>query len=127
MGSNAAARSTTGRDRRVTERELVVLWREEAQTLERYGDERGATMLRRNADDLEAAMRAAADEALDLDAAAAESGYSKDRLRHMISDGTLPNAGRKGSPRVRRVDLPRKSSRASTFDAELTARKLVSR
>lgn len=109
----------------MTSRELMTQWREDAATLARYGDERGAMLLRRAADDLEAALRAQDEELLDLDAAAQESGYSKDRLRHMVADGALPNAGRKHAPRVRRADLPRKRPRSSQFDPAATARAIT--
>ncbi len=40
--------------------------------------------------------------------AALESGLSEDHLRHGVADGKIPNAGRKGAPRIRRADLPLK-------------------
>lgn len=110
---------------RMTTRELITMWRTDAGMLERYGDDRGANLLKRAATDLECALRAEEDELLDLDAAAQESGYSKDRLRHMVAEGTVPNAGRRHAPRVRRGDLPRKRSRSSQFDAAATARAIT--
>jgi hypothetical protein len=55
-------------------------------------------------------IRAEQDAVLTLAQASAESGYRVDSLRHKLADGTLPNAGRKGSPRIRRADLPRKAT-----------------
>jgi hypothetical protein len=43
---------------------------------------------------------------LTLTAASNLSGYSTDHLSRLIREGSLPNAGRKGAPRIRRVDLP---------------------
>jgi hypothetical protein len=51
------------------------------------------------------------DELLTLDAATTESGYSAERLRHLVADGAVPNAGRRGAPRVRRGDLPKRANR----------------
>ena len=52
------------------------------------------------------------DEVLSLRASAGESGYSVDRLQKLVADGSIPNAGRKGKPGIRRGDLPRKPARA---------------
>ena len=52
-------------------------------------------------------------EALTIKQAAQESGYSQEALRRAIRNGDLANAGRKGSPRIKRVDLPRKLNGAS--------------
>ena len=106
--------------------ELAARWRQDAEVCARYGDERGAGVLHRVADELDAALRATGDEALTLEAAAMESGYSRDRLRHMVADGEIPNAGRRGAPRIRRGDLPRKkSSRGDAFDPAAAARSVL--
>lgn len=81
---------------------------------------------RESAAELDAALRGAADTELTLDQAASESGYSKRRLRELIASEDLPNAGRKGAPRIRRRDLPRKPRPAADgFDDDAEARKLV--
>lgn len=88
---------------------LADAWKAEAATLvRRYGDERTAHVCRLHAAELEEAIRAAEDETLTLTQAARESGYSSDHLRHLVADGTIPNAGEKGRPRIRRGDLPLK-------------------
>jgi hypothetical protein len=103
-------------------------WRGDAATLARYGDTRGAELLRQAAADLEATLEEAADEALSLEEAVRESGYSERRLRELIADGSVPNAGRKGKPRIRRCDLPRKARKAvSGYDAEADAHSLLMR
>lgn len=104
---------------------LAKSWREDAELLERYGDTHLGTACRRHADELEATLRSGADEALDLAAAAAESGYSAERLRHKVAEGSIPNAGKKGSPRIRRGDLPLKRTRATRFDATAIARRIL--
>jgi len=53
----------------------------------------------------------AALEALSLPQAASESGYSADHLAREVRVGRIPNAGRRGAPRIRRGDLPRKPGR----------------
>ena len=50
-------------------------------------------------------------EALTLEKAAAESGFSYSALEKLIRRGELPNLGQKGRPRVRRGDLPRKPTK----------------
>lgn len=107
-----------------TPRELSIRWRDDAARLATYGDDRVAGVIKRLADELEAALRGLADEPLTLSQAALESGFSKDRLRHLVSSGELVNVGRKGSPRLRRGDLPRKST-AGGFDPAAAARKVV--
>jgi len=86
--------------------DLADRWSVEATYLERWGDERGASILRQCATELDAAARAQDDEALTIAASSAASGYSRDHLRVLVSSGEIPNAGRKGSPRIRRSDLP---------------------
>jgi len=82
------------------------------------------------ANELEAALRDEADELLTLSQAAAESGYSEDHLGRELRAGRIPNAGRPGAPRVRRVDLPKKPRRLSAgephaYDPVADARSLL--
>ena len=110
----------------MTARDLAVRWRADAELLEQYGDEQLAHVCRQHADQLAAALSSQDDEPLDLAAASAESGYSSDRLRHMLTEGRVPNAGKRGAPRIRRGDLPRKRRPgARGFDAASLARDLV--
>jgi hypothetical protein len=63
---------------------------------------------------------------------AAASGYSTDHLTALIRKGTLPNAGRKHAPRIRRGDLPRKPRRSQSgsalphTDLDAIARRIIS-
>ena len=50
-------------------------------------------------------------EVLSLSEAAAESGYSKRRLRELLTEGKVPNQGERGRPRILRADLPLKAGR----------------
>ena len=49
------------------------------------------------------------DAPLSLTEAARESGFSADHLGRLVRAGHLRNAGRKGAPRIRRCDLPRRT------------------
>ncbi len=109
--------------------ELASTWRARAEGLRRYAPA-AARAFQDAAAELEAAMAEAADEVLTLAEASRESGYSARRLRELVAAGGLPNAGRKGVPRLRRADLPRKGRRGnggSGYDAEAHARELVGR
>ncbi len=59
--------------------------------------------------DLEALGKASDDE-LNLTDAARVSGYSPDHLSRLVRDGKLSNYGRRGAPRVKRSELPVRSS-----------------
>jgi hypothetical protein len=87
---------------------LAALWRERATLLRQHGADASAMTLEAVAGELDASLRAEADTALTLTDAARESGFSADHIRHLVSSGAIPNAGRKGSPRIRRQDLPAK-------------------
>lgn len=92
--------------------ELIQAWREEAERLrERYGDERLAKICETHARELEAALATSQDEVLTLTEAAKESGYSADHLGRLVAAGTIPNAGRKHAPGIRRRDLPARPGR----------------
>ena len=94
--------------------------------LREYGQKAAAKVAELHAMQLREALRAASDESLTLAEAAAESGYSKRRLRELVPEGSVPNAGRKGAPRIRRGDLPRKAKAASDgFDAGAEARAIM--
>ena len=67
-------------------------------------------------------------EALTLGQAAGESGYTYSALEKMLRRGELPNVGERGSPRVRRGDLPRKAARQHSGDQpDLAERVLAGR
>lgn len=79
--------------------------------LRRRGLEREATLEDSIVDEVESALRAHAQQELDLQEAATESGYSKKRLRELVREGKIPDIrpeGSSGPIRVRRCDLPRK-------------------
>lgn len=92
---------------------LVTAWLERAELLERYAPHVAAAF-RDCAAELERTLRDDESEALTLAEAALASGYSAEHLRHLIARGELQNAGRRGAPRVRRGDLPRKAKGTPT-------------
>ena len=111
----------------MTVAELIRRWATEAELLEGYGAAEAASATRRHAQELSEALRAADDEELTLEAAAKESGYSRRRLRELVASGDVPNAGRKGAPRIRRADLPRRpgSTTGHGFDARAHAAEVL--
>jgi hypothetical protein len=109
----------------MTPAELSATWRSRAAELRRYGAEPQAVTLEAAAAELDASLRQAACTPLTLAEAAEESGYAPRTLRQMVSEGTLPNAGQRGRPRILRRDLPRRPGRnRSGFDAAEAARLL---
>ena len=105
---------------------LADQWEADAEKLREYGQESAAKVAELHAHQLREALRAASDESLTLAEAAVESGYSKRRLSELVSEGSVPNAGRKGAPRIRRGDLPRKARATSNgFDADAEARTIM--
>lgn len=112
----------------MTPRDLVTSWRERADVLEPYAPH-VARAFRDHADELEAALHSAMDALLTLDQASRESGYTADHLRHLVAQGTIPNAGKKGAPRVRRADLPRrvKPTPSTAYDPDADALTLLQR
>jgi len=88
---------------------LVTRWRAEAEVLRRRGAEPLAVGLESCAAELEQWAKEHALEALTLEQAVAESGYSYSALQHMVAEGKIKNAAKPGHrPRIRRADLPRK-------------------
>ncbi len=72
-------------------------------------DERAAAIWERAAEMAEQSLRRSGLERLTLPQAEAESGYSRDHLRRLIDEGTIPNASvADGSKAILRKDLPRK-------------------
>lgn len=93
----------------MTTLEFLEKWSAEAETLKRRAAlVDGAALLTEVLADFVAVTRGDADDTLNLQEAARESGYSADHLGRLLRDGKLPNAGRANAPRIRRRDLPRK-------------------
>ena len=87
--------------------QLAADWRTQAAGYDRDGLGAAATMLRRVAGELEAALRAQAAEELSLAEAAAEAGVAYSTMQRKVAAGVVRNVGTKHRPRVRRADLRR--------------------
>lgn len=109
-------------------RTLAARWREDAVLLRRYGQVAVAEVAELHARELEEALADREEETLTMAEASMESGYSERRLRELLASGSIPNAGRRGVPRIRRADLPRKpgaSTAGDAYDPAADARSLL--
>ncbi len=94
-------------------------WRRRAETLRRYGGDAPAAALDACAAELDAALHRQDHAILTLTEAAEESGYSASHLGRLVREGTIPNAGRPGAPRIALKDLPLKA-RGARADGDET-------
>jgi hypothetical protein len=101
--------------------ELAAEWRHRAELLTQYGDPNTARLWRLAADELDRAVAAEREATLTLKAASERSGYSVDHLADLIRRGVLPNAGRKGAPRLQIRDLPASKATVATPSPAATA------
>jgi len=108
--------------------DLAAGWVEDAKLLREHGASEAAVTTEKHAREVVEAVKIGADEELTLEESVLASGYSKRRLRELIADGTIANAGRKGAPRIKRKDLPKraKSKKADSFDASAEAQTILS-
>lgn len=83
-------------------------WRDRAAELERYAPA-AAEAFKAAAQELEDALHDQEMEVLTLEAAHELGGYSAEHLAREIREGRIPNAGRKGAPRILRKDVPVKA------------------
>ena len=84
---------------------LPAQWRAEARILRRNGDEVGARIKERDADDLEAAFLALGDLEVDRETAAALLDTAPDSLSRKTREGKVRNRGRRLAPRYRLREL----------------------
>ena len=64
------------------------------------------------------ALADSSDDTVSLREAHRIGGYSVDHLQRLVRRGTIPNMGRKGRPRIRRVHVPTRAGHALPSDAE---------
>ena len=100
-------------------KELSSIWRQKASDYREHAVESVARTYERCASELEAALANYDLEALTVQQAAGESGYSYGHLQRLVAEGELENIGSPGSPRVRRGDLPRKPGRPENGGVDL--------
>jgi hypothetical protein len=127
----SGARGHLGKDS--TPAALIVQWRELAEMLRAEGCPEVAAARERCASELETSLHKHDNEALSVNQAASESGYSAEYLRRLLRDTPALNAGRTGKPLILRRDLPRKLAAAlvgsgpKPYDVNADAQSLVSR
>lgn len=84
-------------------------FRENAATARRLaGAEAAALVWEAAATEVEGRLSDCRLEPLTLDAAALESGYSRNHLNRLLKEGTVPNSGTDTDSRILRMHLPRK-------------------
>lgn len=76
--------------------------------LRQFGAEEAAGGAQEALDRVAEEIRDGLDDKLTIQQAADATGYSADSLRRHVREGTIPNAGEKHAPRIRRRDLPRR-------------------
>ena len=117
----------------MTPTEFVAKWTTEADAMERRGVMvNGAGLLAELLADFTAVQASHYEAVLSLPDAASRSGYSVEHLGRLIREGRLPNAGRRGAPRIRAADLPRKPpalvpAGPRAYDPRADARTLLDR
>ena len=104
-------------------RDLIERWRSEMDTLRKWGA--GADILGRCINELESVLDAEKLEAITLGEAVRVSGYSYSSLQKKVAGGELPNIGKKGSPRVRKGDLPKKAAISGGIADEILVRRVA--
>ena len=85
--------------------DLSARWRDEAALFRRRGLNQAADITESHAAELEAIVREYRLATLTLTEAATATGLKYDTIQGKVASGEIPNAGRRGSPRVRRCDL----------------------
>lgn len=114
--------------------DLLTRWikrRDELQKLNASVD--GAILCNEVLDDLESLAQSESERTLTLAEASDMSGYSTDHLSRLLREGKIPNIGRKGAPRIRLADLPRRprkplaSRESRAYDPDADARSIRSR
>jgi hypothetical protein len=112
-------------DRALLPAELVPEWRSAADVI-RVHNPGSAAAYEHCAMMLESALTAVENSVLTLQEGAKLSGYSADHLRKLVGK-TIPNAGRKHAPKIRRGDLPVKPGRKSesSYDPSADAVRLM--
>jgi hypothetical protein len=86
--------------------ELLSRWTADEELLREYGANEAADAVRHCRHDLDAWWRERLLDKLTIAEAADYSGHAYDTIQRKLASGEIQNVGRKGSPKVRRCDLP---------------------
>lgn len=87
--------------------EFVERWSRRRDELQRVRAQVDAgALLTELLDDLQSLTLDDAERQVTLQEASELGGYSVDHLQRLVASGVIPNAGRKGAPRMRRADVP---------------------
>lgn len=93
----------------MTPSQFLAKWTAEAEAMHRRGVMvNGAGLCNEILTDFRAVVACQVELVLSLPEAAARSGYTAEHLGRMVGEGRIWNAGRKGVPRIRAADVPRK-------------------
>ena len=113
----------------MTRDEFVGRWSQRADDLKRLAaNVDGQRLIAELLAELALLFREEDSQALNLQEAAQESGYSPDHLGREVRAGRIPNVGRRNAPRIRRGDLPRKPGRLLSSQPEnMFARRQIAR
>jgi hypothetical protein len=118
----------------MTGEELIAKWTAESDSMRRRGVlVTGAALCDEFLHDVASLLEAEAETLLTLKEASDRSGYGEEHLGRLIREGKLPNGGRKGAPRLRVRDLPRRPrgnrqpARPGTYNVSTDARALLDR
>ncbi len=113
--------------------EFLTRWEQRRAVFAECGDTTRTRLIDLFLTELATLVRDEADTLLTLQHAARLSGYTQDHLGLLLRQGKIPNVGRKGAPRIRVGDLPRKpysnvvSALKSGYDINADVRSLRSR
>jgi len=86
---------------------LLNEWRSRAAFFQDHNLNDIASLIQKLAQELEDALDAEADQVFTLTEAAEVSAVSREHLGRLIREGRIPNAGRKGAPRILGQHIPR--------------------
>ena len=117
----------------MTPTEFLAKWIAEADAMQRRGVMvNGAGLLAELLADFKKVHTSQAHAVLSLPEAASRSGYSIEHLGRLVREGRIANAGRRGAPRIRAADLPRKPpalvpAGPRAYDPRADARTLLDR
>lgn len=104
---------------------LLGRWLQDARTLRRRGCDREASVIESVAQELRDFVAGLGSVSVTLQEASELSGYSSAHLGRLVREGTIPNAGRQGSPRISISHIPRRPVAHSHTGAQADTTQIV--